>query len=165
MSRLIATVFYAGYLRPASGTWGSLAALLLAIPVVMLGGVWALAIGAGVAYAAGHWATAQMVGPGHSDPSEVVIDELVGQWIALLPVAWMYGAVGAAPVIWWASAAAFGLFRLFDIAKPGPVGAADRRGDVTGVMLDDVIAGVFAAVIVGAGLIALAVAATAAWTG
>jgi phosphatidylglycerophosphatase A len=48
--------------------------------------------------------------------------------------------------LWPGWVAAFVLFRLFDITKPGPVGWADRRGDALGVMLDDVIAGVFAAV-------------------
>jgi len=81
------------------------------------------------------------------DPSEIVVDELVGQWIAFLPVSIGAAHVGAdLTVLWPGWIAAFLLFRLFDIWKPGPIGWADRKGDARGVMLDDVIAGVFAAI-------------------
>ena len=79
----------------------------------------------------------------------MVIDELAGQWIALLPIA--IGATHAQVSFWalWPGVlTAFVAFRLFDILKPGPVGWADRRDDPLGVMLDDVIAGVFAAIVV-----------------
>jgi phosphatidylglycerophosphatase A len=72
---------------------------------------------------------------------------VVGQWIALLPV--FFGAAHAGAdvtALYPGWIAAFLLFRLFDIWKPGPVGKADRRGGPTGVMLDDVWAGVFAAI-------------------
>uniref|UniRef100_UPI0025D95FA8 phosphatidylglycerophosphatase A family protein n=1 Tax=Roseobacter sp. TaxID=1907202 RepID=UPI0025D95FA8 len=82
-----------------------------------------------------------------------VIDELVGQWIALLPLSYAAWSMGISMLVMWPGwIAAFALFRLFDIWKPGPVGWADRRGDALGVMLDDVIAGVFAAL----GVLALA---------
>jgi len=75
-----------------------------------------------------------------------VIDEVVGQWIAFLPVSIGAAHVGAPlTALWPGWVTAFLLFRLFDILKPGWVGRADRRGDALGVMLDDVIAGVFAA--------------------
>ena len=77
----------------------------------------------------------------------MVIDEVVGQWIALFPVG--YGALMmgvTVDVLWPGWIAAFVLFRLFDITKPSLVGWADRRDDAVGVMLDDVIAGIFAAV-------------------
>ena len=76
-----------------------------------------------------------------------MVDEVVGMWIALLPVS--IGATHAnAPVIalWPGILAAFLLFRLFDIWKPWLAGRADRRGDALGLMLDDVWAGVFAAI-------------------
>ena len=82
-----------------------------------------------------------------------MVDEVVGQWIALFPVAsgaMMMSAGLLALYPGWI--AAFVLFRLFDIWKPWLVGRADARGDELGVMLDDVIAGVFAAF----GVIALA---------
>lgn len=154
LSHFIATVGGTGHLRPAPGTWGSLAALPLAWLVLFLGGPKLLMIGIFTFFIIGIWATAEVTrGKENHDPSEVVVDELVGQWIALLPV-----AVGAAhagvPVtaLWPGWIAAFVLFRLFDIVKPGPIGWADRRNDALGVMLDDVIAGLFAAV--GVGLLA-----------
>ncbi len=148
MSRLIATFFGVGLLPFAPGTWGSLAALPAAWVIAQVWGSIGLVLCALVAYAAGVWATVEQTrGKEDHDPGEIVIDEVVGQWIALLPV--VYGAeVMSAPLLalWPGWVAAFVLFRFFDIRKPGPVGWADRRGDAQGVMLDDVIAGVFAAV-------------------
>lgn len=145
---LIATVGGVGYLRPASGTWGSAVAVLLAWPFVSLG--WGIfGIATGLAFALGLWATRQVATPENEDPSEVVVDELVGQWIALWPV--VTGAVMSGASFWalWPGVlTAFVAFRLFDILKPGPIGAADRRGDPEGVMLDDVWAGLAAAIVV-----------------
>ncbi len=149
---LIATVFGTGHLRPAPGTWGSLAALPLGFALHLLGGPVMLCAGIAVFFALGVWATAQVTaGQEDHDPSEVVVDELVGQWIALLPVSIGLMHSNASVLDMWPGwVVAFALFRLFDITKPGPVGWADRRNDPLGVMLDDVIAGVFAALGVGA---------------
>lgn len=150
LAQIIGTVGGVGYMRPASGTWGSLAALPLAWLVYLVGGVWLVVILGAALFAAGVWATAEMTrGSDNHDPSEVVMDEVVGQWIALLPVLIGAAHVGApALVLWPGWVVAFLAFRLFDIWKPGPVGWADRRNDPLGVMLDDVIAGVFAAITV-----------------
>ena len=78
-----------------------------------------------------------------------MIDEVAGQWVALFPVS--YGAMFAGvPItaLWPGWVVGFLAFRLFDILKPGPVGWADRRDDPLGVMLDDVIAGALAALVV-----------------
>jgi phosphatidylglycerophosphatase A len=101
-------------------------------------------------YALGRLATeAEIKGNDDHDPSWIVIDEVVGQWIALLPVAFGATRAGVDPLkLWPGLVAAFLLFRLFDVWKPWLVGRADRRGDATGVMLDDVLAGLFAAVAV-----------------
>ena len=148
MSRVIATFLFTGYLKPASGTWGSLAALPLIWALHQLGGPLAVVIGAVALFAAGLWATQQMTTElGIEDPSEIVIDEVVGQAIAILPVS--IGAMGVGVDVlrlWPGWVAGFLLFRLFDIWKPWLVGWADRRGDPLGVMLDDVIAGVLAAI-------------------
>ncbi len=148
LATLIGTVLGVGYLRPAPGTWGSLVALPWALVLHLVGGFPLLLIGVVVAFAKGLWATGVMTkGSDDHDPSEIVVDEVVGQWIALLPlsyVAWSRGIDITA--LWPGWVAAFVLFRLFDITKPGPVGWADRRGDPMGVMLDDVIAGVFAGI-------------------
>jgi len=150
MMRLIATVGYVGYLRPAPGTWGSLAALPLFWAVHALGGFWFVVNVTLFVALTGYMATAKMLETSNDkDPSEIVIDEVLGQWIALFPVS--YGAMLMSVDVlqlWPGWVAAFVLFRLFDIWKPGPVGWADRQGGAMGVMLDDVIAGVFAAICV-----------------
>jgi phosphatidylglycerophosphatase A len=150
VSRTIATFFGVGLLRPAPGTWGSLAALPVAWALCTLGGPWALIAALVLAIFAGVWATtAEIARGGEPDPAEIVIDEVAGQWIALLPV-----VIGAAHVgaevsrLWPGWVAAFLLFRLFDIWKPGPIGWADRKPGTSGVMLDDVFAGLAAAVCV-----------------
>ncbi|SPJ22838.1 phosphatidylglycerophosphatase A family protein [Palleronia abyssalis] len=155
MSRIVATFFYSGLLKPAPGTWGSLAALPAFFALHVLGGPILCLVAIPLVYALGHWATARETARvGIEDPGWIVIDEVAGQWVALLPL-----SIGAAQVgvgigaLWPGWIAAFVLFRLFDIWKPGPVGWADRRGDVTGVMLDDIFAGIMAAV----GVVLLAV--------
>lgn len=146
--RAIATFGYVGLLRPAPGTWGSVAALPVAWVILTLGG-WIALVGTGVVvFLAGLAAArAESAASGDPDPSHVVIDEVVGQWIALLPVGFGAGLTGSAPLALWPGwIAALVLFRLFDIAKPGPVGRADRRGDAMGLMMDDVWAGLLAAI-------------------
>lgn len=154
IARLIATVFHVGYLRPAPGTWGSAAALPAAWLIGVISGPIGLLLATVAAFFAGLFASKAMTaGTDNHDPSEIVIDEVVGQWIALLPV--FYGAQASGSnllALWPGWIAAFILFRLFDIWKPGPIGWADARGDSLGTMLDDVIAGVFAAL----GVLALA---------
>jgi phosphatidylglycerophosphatase A len=154
MSRAVATVFGVGLMRPAPGTWGSLVAVGMGVVIDRFLGFPGLAVATLVVTALGFWACAAVCGPG-DDPSEVVIDEVAGQWIALLFPSfafWMRDFEGWMPYPGWV--AAFLLFRLFDIWKPGPVGWADRRGDAAGVMLDDLIAGVFAGigVVIAAGV-------------
>jgi phosphatidylglycerophosphatase A len=151
MSQLIATFFYVGYLRPASGTWGSAAAVVTGWGLHVLGGLPLLIAATLVTFFIGTWATRRhMEATGGDDPSEVVIDEVVGQWLALWPLSWglWQGGVADIGVAWPGLLAAFFLFRLFDIWKPGPVGKADRRHDALGVMLDDVFAGIFAGIAV-----------------
>jgi len=154
MARMIATVGGVGYLKPAPGTWGSMAALPLAWLLHQIGGVTLVTVACLVAGFAGWWATKSMTtGQANHDPSEIVIDEVVGQWIALLPLSYAASTRGLDILAMWPGwIAAFVLFRLFDIWKPWLVGYADRRDDAIGVMLDDVVAGLFAAI----GVLALA---------
>lgn len=98
----------------------------------------ALALAAALAIVLGAWSIRRAGGTG--DPGWVVIDEIAGQWIAMLPLP-RASLVGCA--------LAFALFRLFDIAKPGPVGWVDRRHGAWAVMGDDVVAGALAACGVG----------------
>ena len=106
----------------------------------------ALVLATVAAVVAGFWACARVCGPG-DDPSEVVIDEVAGQWIAMLFPAAAFWAKGL-EVAYPGWIAAFLFFRLFDIWKPWLVGRADRRGDAAGVMLDDLWAGLFAGIAV-----------------
>lgn len=147
ISKMIGTVFGVGYIRPAPGTWGSLVALPWGWLLHVLGGFPLLVIAVIAGFAKGWWATAKMTaGSDDHDPSEIVVDEVVGQWIALLPLSYAAWTRGLDMLVMWPGwIAAFVLFRLFDIWKPWLVGWADRRGDALGVMLDDVIAGIFAA--------------------
>jgi phosphatidylglycerophosphatase A len=151
MSRLVATFLYVGYLKPAPGTWASAAALPVGYLLHGLGGFPALAAATAAAFLLGTWATLKMTaGAEDKDPSEIVIDEVVGMWIALWPLSAGLWLGGADPWVfpWPGWVGAFLLFRLLDVWKPGPVGWADRQGGAMGVMLDDVIAGAIAAVIV-----------------
>jgi len=154
IARFIGTVGGVGHLRPAPGTWGSAAALPLGWALHVLGGFPVLLFALAILFALGWWATRQMTaGQSDHDPSEIVVDEVVGQWIALAPLSYAAWDRGLDILVMWPGwIAAFVLFRLFDIWKPLWIGAADRRGDALGVMLDDVIAGVFAAI----GVLALA---------
>ena len=87
LAKLIATVLGVGYIRPASGTWGSLVALPWAWLLHVIGGLPLLIAGIVLTFAAGWWATARMTsGSADHDPSEIVIDEVAGQWVALLPL-------------------------------------------------------------------------------
>ncbi|RVV99850.1 phosphatidylglycerophosphatase A [Mesobaculum littorinae] len=151
MSRLVATFLYVGLLRPAPGTWGSAAAIPVAWLLHWAGGFPLLTVATLVALAAGYPAArAEAARSGDHDPSHVVIDEVVGMWIALWPLSaglWFAGA--EAHVFPWPGwVGGFVMFRLFDIWKPWLVGRLDRRGDTAGLMLDDVVAGIMAAVVV-----------------
>ncbi|MBM9595551.1 phosphatidylglycerophosphatase A family protein [Roseitranquillus sediminis] len=153
MSLWISTLFGIGYLRPGPGTWGSAVAVLLAWLLHGLGSFPLLALATLLAFLGGWWAVADATrGASDHDPGEIVVDEVVGQWIGLWPLSaglWWAGFEGwTFPWPGWVGA--FLLFRLFDIWKPGPVGWADRRGDVFGTMMDDVIAGFLAAIVVAA---------------
>lgn len=129
---LLATWFGSGLLKPAPGTWGSLAALPPAWLLVHYGGIGALAAGVVAVSLIGWWAAERYaVGQGKNDPGEVVIDEVAGQWLVLL----------AAPLDPLYYAAGFVLFRILDITKPWPARWADRslHGGL-GIMLDDLLA-------------------------
>lgn len=158
MTRFITTFGFVGLLRPAPGTWGSAVAVALAIAIDYLLGFWVLVAATAGVTALGFWACGQELRdrPGE-DPGEIVIDEVAGQWLALLfPAAafWNMGLHDWALVAYPGWVAAFVFFRLFDIWKPWVIGRADRRGDAAGVMLDDLWAGLFAgiATVIAAGV-------------
>jgi len=142
LATILATFGYSGLIRPAPGTWGSLAALPFGWLIMWLGGPIGLGIAIVVTFIIGLWAARAHMRAHRTmhDPSEIVIDEVAGQWIALLPLT-VFDPLGYG--------AAFVAFRLFDIWKPGPVGWADKRlKGALGVMADDILAGIFAVICV-----------------
>ena len=150
IDKQIATLFGIGNLRPGPGTWGSAAAVLLGLALHRLGHFPLLAAATVIVTAAGFWAVGRYTaGMADKDLPHIVIDEVSGQWIALMfPSAgfWLMGLPREVfPYPGWI--AAFVFFRLFDIWKPWIIGRADRRGDAAGVMLDDLWAGLFAGIV------------------
>ncbi len=152
-ARLVATVGGIGLIRPAPGTWGSAAAIPAAWGLHGLGGFPLLLAATLAVIALGVWAVGAMTrGAADHDPSEAVIDEVAGMWIALMPLSAGLWLAGAEPWLfpWPGWVGGFVAFRLLDIWKPGPVGWADRMNTALGTVLDDVIAGLLAALLVAA---------------
>ena len=146
----ISTFGFIGLIPFAPGTFGSLASLPVWYLIVSLGGLWPLLGAIVLLFGIGTWATGvETVGQANHDPGEIVIDEVVGQWITLLPLSLGFGSVTLLYAL-----LGFALFRAFDILKPWPVSWADDMDTPLGVMLDDVIAGILAAIIL-AGLISM----------
>jgi len=132
------TWFGAGFSYHAPGTIGSLNALPFAVGLAWLGGGRVLLLAALVPFVLGMIYTTRYLRqePQAADPQWIVIDEVVGLWITLsvVPLSFIWYALG------------FGLFRLADIYKPWPVSWADRHvPGALGIMLDDVLAGLYAA--------------------
>jgi phosphatidylglycerophosphatase A len=137
----LGTFFGAGFLKPGPGTYGSIAALLLwyAAAHILNPSPAALAIDTTIAAFAITLigipaATIVARESGREDPGHVVIDEAAGQLIALIAI----------PADWRHAALSLLLFRAFDILKPPPIRQLERLPEGTGIMLDDVAAGLFA---------------------
>jgi len=133
-----ATLGPVGHLPKGPGTWGSAAAVIVA-PFLFLPHSPLVRVLILVAlFLAGAWAAGRAEHVlGRKDPGCVVIDEVLGQWLTFLPFSIMTS---------WQVLAGFALFRLFDIAKPFPIRRSERwLPGGFGVMLDDVIAGAYAA--------------------
>jgi phosphatidylglycerophosphatase A len=141
LANLISTWFGCGYSPKAPGTAGSLAALIIGILLHQYAGfepchfaILAAAVFLPAVWAAGVTARSS----GIKDPQFVVIDEVIGLWISL---------AGARSYNWKSYLAAFALFRLFDIWKPPPVRQLEALPGGWGINLDDVMAGVYAALV------------------
>jgi len=142
---LAATFFGVGRLRPAPGTWGSLAALLLwwglarqlpasaRIPVII--GLIIIVTAVGIPSA-----TLEARGCGKEDPPHVVIDEVGGQLVTLI----------ACPILWKPLLAGFILFRVFDIMKPPPIRSLEKLPEGTGIVVDDLGAGIYGLIVLQA---------------
>ena len=137
----LGTFFGAGLLRPGPGTYGSIAAVLLWFGTIhwlqpsVTAQVWGTLLAAIAATLIGvPAATIVARESGREDPGHVVIDEVAGQLVALITM----------PADWKHALLALLLFRLFDITKPPPVRQLERLHGGTGIMLDDVAAGLLA---------------------
>lgn len=137
----LATWFGSGYLKPAPGTWGSLAAIPPGIGLYAVSGPPGLLAGVILISLVGYYASVLYCQNRNvtGDPKEIVIDEVAGQWIALIP----------AGLNIWLVILAFALFRFFDVVKVWPANMIDRKlKSPLGIMLDDIVAGFYAAVFV-----------------
>jgi phosphatidylglycerophosphatase A len=140
-AKIIATGLGSGLAPKAPGTVGSVAALVIIYAMAYMGArvsATLLVAMSAVAYLVGHWSCAVLADEWGHDPGKIVIDEWVGMWLSLVLV----------PFQWQTAVVAFVAFRFFDIIKPLGVGYIDQHmGGPTSVMLDDVLAGVYAAVV------------------
>lgn len=136
---MVATFFGSGRLRPASGTWGSLAALIVGVCIQNVFPSWIILPLAGLAYFLGIWASNKWLqASDDKDPQAIVIDEVAGLWLVL----------SVTPPTIFGYCAAFLAFRFFDVTKIWPANWADQK--LTGphaIMLDDVFAGLWASLV------------------
>src|SRR6185295_15757216 len=143
VSTVIATGLGTGFSPIAPGTFGSALGVLLFWPAHRLPG-WALAVGAAVialvGVAAGDRLATRM---GVEDPGRVVVDEVAGQWVSLLFLPWN----------WRVALAAFVAFRVMDVVKPWPARQLENLHGGWGIMADDLMAGVYANLLVRLALI------------
>lgn len=134
-------------MRPAPGTWGSIAGMILAFILLNTIDLFTFCLILLFTTLVGFWATKHYIqhNSEKSDPSEVVIDEVIGQWIAVLPIGFTLKVTEFSnKELWLVWLWAFVSFRFFDIIKLGLVGWADNLGGALGVLLDDILAGIAA---------------------
>lgn len=136
-NKILGSGFYTGYIPFASGTFGSLAALIIyyipgfekpaiIIPVIIIFSIY------------GIYAGTQFEKVYGKDPSQCTIDEMVGMWISLLFL----------PKVIWVSAIIFAFWRLFDIIKPFPARRLEKLKGGLGIMIDDIISSFYVLLIV-----------------
>ncbi len=153
MKRLLTSCFGLGRLPVAPGTWGSLPTAIIfglmwqlhasgiSISIVMA----ALAIAGSVICV--KFAPAAIAATGKNDPGEVVADELAGQAVTFLAAPLLSPEILSSGQIWIITAGGFLLFRLFDIIKPCPIRRLEKLPEGWGVLADDLLAGVYAAIV------------------
>jgi phosphatidylglycerophosphatase A len=141
LALLVATWFGCGYSPKAPGTAGSVAALAIGILLHEYAGFapWHFALLAAIVFVPAVWAAGVTARVKQlKDPQIVVVDEVIGQWIAM---------AGASTLNWKSYLAALALFRLFDIWKPWPVRQLEALPGGLGINADDVMAGAYGAVV------------------
>ena len=139
-SLIVSTWFYTGLFPIASGTMGSIVALPFAWLIIEYAGKFGLANATLIVFVIGLWSSREYMNEtGKTDPGEVVVDEVVGQWLVCLLII-DNNHIGQYILALLA-------FRIFDIMKPWPVSHFDKRHDAYGVMMDDVAAGILGAAV------------------
>lgn len=137
INKLLGSGFYTGYVPVASGTFGSLAGLIIyyipgfenpviLIPAIIVFSLYGIYVGTEFEKVYG------------KDPAECTIDEVVGMWISLLFV----------PKILWVSALVFLIWRLFDIVKPFPARRLEKLEGGLGIMIDDIVSSIYVLLLV-----------------
>ncbi|MDE6287763.1 MAG: phosphatidylglycerophosphatase A [Muribaculaceae bacterium] len=154
LPRLIATTLGCGYWPWGPGTMGAVGGVVLWLPLLLTGNTMVV-FGINAALVLiftflGAWSGTVAERYWGPDPSRVVMDETVGQWLAMMPLA----AFASCPSPWamwqmWTGVAlSLALFRFFDIVKPLGVRSMERFPGGWGIMADDILAGIYSAVLV-----------------
>lgn len=158
LPRFIATSFGAGYWPYGPGTAGAVVGLILWLPLSLTGhvtGTFLATLGLIVVFTAlGIWSAGIAERYWGPDPSRVVMDETVGQWIAMLPLS-VFAAQPcplASGGFWLWAVVSLLLFRFFDIVKPLGIRKMEDLPGGTGIMADDILAGIYSAVILALGM-------------
>ncbi len=153
MNGMLASCFGLGRLPVAPGTWGSIPPAVVfgllcqfGAPAVLVSVVMAVFVVAGSVVCV-KCAPAAIVATGKSDPGEVVADEIAGQAVTLLTVPLAMTAEFTVGQIWAVAGMGFLIFRILDIAKPQPIRKLEKLPQGWGILADDLLAGVFGAVI------------------
>jgi len=146
---MVVTFGGVGLLPKAPGTWGSAVTIPVAWALHWLGGFWLVGPFTALVIWLGWVETGRYLKGPDDDPAEVVIDEVAGMLIALWPLSLGLTLAGAQAHVfpWPGWVLGFLAFRFLDIVKPWPVGWADRLPGATGVMLDDILAGIISAML------------------
>ncbi len=153
MKRLLASCFGLGRLPVAPGTWGSLPPTIIFALMCQLGAsalsvsfvMAALALAGSVICV--KFAPAAIAATGKNDPGDVVADELAGQAVTFLAIPFFIPVILTTGQICIITSGGFLLFRLFDIAKPWPIRKLEKLPKGWGILADDLMAGVFAAIV------------------
>jgi phosphatidylglycerophosphatase A len=158
MKRLLTSCFGLGWLPFAPGTWGSLPPAIifglichLGVSPAVVAIVMVAIVLAGSAVCVG-FAPAVIAATGKNDPGEVVADEVAGQAVTLLVSPFLGAGSASSGQVWIVALAGFLLFRIFDITKPWPIRKLEKFPQGWGILADDLLAGVFAAVLLQIGV-------------
>ncbi|MCR8678703.1 MULTISPECIES: phosphatidylglycerophosphatase A family protein [Campylobacter] len=152
MQKLFVTFFYSGLLRPAPGTWGSLAGSIAGVAIYYYIGLETLFMASILLFLASiSVIDSYEAKSGTHDDSSIVIDEVAGVWVAISIALSSWEQFGVDKFGWISVVLAFVFFRILDITKPSIIGRLDRnlKGGL-GVMSDDMVAGGFAGLITAA---------------